>query len=253
MPPQAALAAAANLIASRSRLSGNGWVASGLALLQVRRSWQRTGSVHALSCMNPPPYPRTIDTPPEIRRERWAALDMLVRAYTFKRAGRRWTGCSEPAAPETGLGAPSQTPVAEQNVRCALALPQRGYATNPAVSNDHRSYPSALSTTMEAVPQVRALFCEPFLQGARGQGVAFGHVVGVPLPRCAPGAHHLRPRHVSRIAVAYAFLRAQFGGQTTNTTTASRDFGLNKVPTPREIVAALDQYVIGQAHTKKVG
>lgn len=44
----------------------------------------------------------------------------------------------------------------------------------------------------------------------------------------------------------------QFGGNTTNTTSATQNFGLTRVPSPREIVQALDDYVIGQEHAKRV-
>jgi ATP-dependent protease Clp ATPase subunit len=40
-------------------------------------------------------------------------------------------------------------------------------------------------------------------------------------------------------------------GNTTSTATATHDWNL-RVPTPRELMAALDQYVIGQTHAKKV-
>ncbi|GLI71670.1 hypothetical protein VaNZ11_016951 [Volvox africanus] len=43
----------------------------------------------------------------------------------------------------------------------------------------------------------------------------------------------------------------QFGGQTTSTTTATQ-WGIGRVPSPRELVRALDQHVIGQEHAKKV-
>lgn len=46
--------------------------------------------------------------------------------------------------------------------------------------------------------------------------------------------------------------RAQFGGQTINTTTAHQ-WGISRVPSPRELVRALDAHVIGQEHAKKVG
>lgn len=44
----------------------------------------------------------------------------------------------------------------------------------------------------------------------------------------------------------------QFGGNTTNTTTANHQWGFTRVPSPRDLVRALDQYVIGQEHAKKV-
>jgi hypothetical protein len=44
----------------------------------------------------------------------------------------------------------------------------------------------------------------------------------------------------------------QFGGHTTQTSTATRNWGINEVPTPSEIVAALDKHVIGQQHAKRV-
>ncbi|GLC62246.1 hypothetical protein PLESTB_001861900 [Pleodorina starrii] len=43
----------------------------------------------------------------------------------------------------------------------------------------------------------------------------------------------------------------QFGGQTTSTTSAHQ-WGISRVPSPRELVRALDQHVIGQEHAKKV-
>ncbi|KAG2451669.1 hypothetical protein HYH02_003449 [Chlamydomonas schloesseri] len=43
----------------------------------------------------------------------------------------------------------------------------------------------------------------------------------------------------------------QFGGQTINTTTAHQ-WGVGRVPSPRELVRALDAHVIGQDHAKKV-
>ncbi|KXZ52400.1 hypothetical protein GPECTOR_9g444 [Gonium pectorale] len=43
----------------------------------------------------------------------------------------------------------------------------------------------------------------------------------------------------------------QFGGQTTSTTTAHH-WGVNRVPSPRELVRALDAHVVGQEHAKKV-
>lgn len=43
----------------------------------------------------------------------------------------------------------------------------------------------------------------------------------------------------------------QYGGQTTSTTTAHH-WGISRVPSPRELVRALDQHVVGQAHAKKV-
>ncbi|KAG2441882.1 hypothetical protein HXX76_003489 [Chlamydomonas incerta] len=43
----------------------------------------------------------------------------------------------------------------------------------------------------------------------------------------------------------------QFGGQTINTTTAHQ-WGISRVPSPRELVRALDAHVIGQEHAKKV-
>ncbi|KAG2485686.1 hypothetical protein HYH03_015574 [Edaphochlamys debaryana] len=43
----------------------------------------------------------------------------------------------------------------------------------------------------------------------------------------------------------------QYGGQNT-TTTSAHQFGFARVPSPRELVRALDQHVIGQAHAKKV-
>lgn len=43
-----------------------------------------------------------------------------------------------------------------------------------------------------------------------------------------------------------------YGGTSSSSTTVFRAFGASRVPTPREIVAALDQHVVGQAHAKKV-
>lgn len=43
-----------------------------------------------------------------------------------------------------------------------------------------------------------------------------------------------------------------FGGQTTTSSHATHNWGLSRVPTPRELVAALDQYVVGQDYAKKV-
>ena len=44
-----------------------------------------------------------------------------------------------------------------------------------------------------------------------------------------------------------------FGGRTSEGTIASHQrWGIERVPTPREIVAMLDQYVVGQAEAKKV-
>lgn len=44
----------------------------------------------------------------------------------------------------------------------------------------------------------------------------------------------------------------QFGGHTVNATSASAGLGLGKVPTPSEIVSALDAYVVGQSQAKRV-
>ena len=44
----------------------------------------------------------------------------------------------------------------------------------------------------------------------------------------------------------------QFGGSTTHASSASHSWGIKDVPTPSEIVAALDQHVIGQQHAKRV-
>ncbi|KAG1679815.1 hypothetical protein FOA52_012727 [Chlamydomonas sp. UWO 241] len=44
----------------------------------------------------------------------------------------------------------------------------------------------------------------------------------------------------------------QFGGQTVSSASATPGLGLGKVPTPRQIVEALDQYVVGQARAKRV-
>lgn len=43
-----------------------------------------------------------------------------------------------------------------------------------------------------------------------------------------------------------------FGGQSASGTTGHQGFGLGRIPAPREIVEALDQWVIGQDHAKKV-
>lgn len=43
----------------------------------------------------------------------------------------------------------------------------------------------------------------------------------------------------------------QFGGNSTNTV-SSWSGGFSRVPTPRELVEALDQYVIGQPQAKRV-
>lgn len=44
----------------------------------------------------------------------------------------------------------------------------------------------------------------------------------------------------------------QYGGQTYSTTHASQQWAIRDVPTPRQLVAQLDQWVIGQAGAKQV-
>ena len=41
--------------------------------------------------------------------------------------------------------------------------------------------------------------------------------------------------------------------QRPNHITASHTYGVTKVPTPRELVLQLDQWVVGQPHAKRVG
>lgn len=67
-----------------------------------------------------------------------------------------------------------------------------------------------------------------------------------------PDAHRsypsaFTPHHNTVEAIAVP----QFGGATTNTV-SGQHFGISRLPTPREMVAALDQFVIGQAHAKRV-
>lgn len=44
----------------------------------------------------------------------------------------------------------------------------------------------------------------------------------------------------------------QFGGQNYSSTHATQNWGIKDVPTPRALVAQLDQWVIGQKAAKKV-
>mmetsp|Transcript_12269 Transcript_12269/g.29945 ORF Transcript_12269/g.29945 Transcript_12269/m.29945 type:complete len:612 (-) Transcript_12269:1270-3105(-) len=44
----------------------------------------------------------------------------------------------------------------------------------------------------------------------------------------------------------------QFGGSTTNTTTSQHNWQVHKLPSPKEMVAALDEYVVGQEQAKKI-
>jgi hypothetical protein len=44
----------------------------------------------------------------------------------------------------------------------------------------------------------------------------------------------------------------QFGGQNYSSTHATQNWGIKDVPTPRQLVAQLDQWVIGQSPAKKV-
>ena len=46
--------------------------------------------------------------------------------------------------------------------------------------------------------------------------------------------------------------QTQFGGASYNTTHASHNWGAKEIPTPKQMVAMLDQWVVGQPQAKKV-
>lgn len=47
--------------------------------------------------------------------------------------------------------------------------------------------------------------------------------------------------------------QTQYGGQNYSGTSATMNWGIRDIPTPREMVAMLDQWVVGQPAAKKVG
>lgn len=46
--------------------------------------------------------------------------------------------------------------------------------------------------------------------------------------------------------------QTQYGGQNFSGTSASMNWGIRDIPTPKEMVAALDEWVVGQPAAKKV-
>jgi hypothetical protein len=46
--------------------------------------------------------------------------------------------------------------------------------------------------------------------------------------------------------------QTQFGGASYNTTHASHYWGVKEIPTPKQMVSMLDQWVVGQPQAKKV-
>jgi ATP-dependent protease Clp ATPase subunit len=46
--------------------------------------------------------------------------------------------------------------------------------------------------------------------------------------------------------------QTQYGGQNFSGTSATMNWGIRDIPTPKEMVAALDQWVVGQPAAKKV-
>ena len=47
--------------------------------------------------------------------------------------------------------------------------------------------------------------------------------------------------------------QTQFGGQNFSGTSASMNWGIRDIPTPKEMVAQLNEWVVGQPAAKKVG
>jgi hypothetical protein len=47
--------------------------------------------------------------------------------------------------------------------------------------------------------------------------------------------------------------QTQYGGQNFSGTSATMNWGIRDIPTPKEMVAALDEWVVGQPAAKKVG
>lgn len=64
--------------------------------------------------------------------------------------------------------------------------------------------------------------------------------------------HHTPSSHVGE-QPAVVSGQTQFGGQNFSGTHASMQWGIKDIPTPKEMVAALNDWVVGQGPAKKVG
>ena len=79
------------------------------------------------------------------------------------------------------------------------------------------------------------------------------HAAADPLPKRGQVVQYPTAQPASAASAGPQSAIPNFGGRAPdNTTSAQSGWGIDKIPTPREMVGLLDQHVVGQAHAKKI-